>query len=175
MANRTRPRSATEMAWRFRFAGRVDAERSGKGDPGSLATCPALEHRGLTSRSPHGIGNVESEARAARPVSRLVITLPPGQQLAKLNQPAIALSPDGSHLAYVAIQGGMQQLYLRAMDSPEATPILGSQGGFYPFFSPDGQWVGFIADQKLKKVSVNRGAAQTLADASLPNGVSWVA
>jgi hypothetical protein len=48
-----------------------------------------------------------------RPVSRLVITLPPGQQLAKLNQPAIALSPDGSHLAYVAIQGGMQQLYLR--------------------------------------------------------------
>ena len=108
-----------------------------------------------------------------RPVSRLVITLPPGQQLANLNQPAIALSPDGSHLAYVAIQGGMQQLYLRAMDSPEATPILGSQGGFYPFFSPDGQWVGFIADQKLKKVSVNGGATQTLADATLANGVSW--
>ncbi len=108
-----------------------------------------------------------------RPVSRTVITLPPGQRLAQLNQPAIALSPDGTHLVYVAVQGGRQQLYLRTMDSLEATPILGTEGAAHPFFSPDGQWLGFFANQKLKKISVRGGAAQTLADATLSNGASW--
>src|SRR5579864_8339182 len=57
-----------------------------------------------------------------RPVTRTVITLPPGQRLAGLDQPAVALSPDGTHLAYVAIQAGTQQLYVRAMDSLEGRP-----------------------------------------------------
>ena len=75
-----------------------------------------------------------------RPVSRTVITLPPGQKLAGLDQPAVALSPDGTQLAYVATQGGTQQLYVRAMDSLDATPIPGTEGAVNPFFSPDGQW-----------------------------------
>ena len=95
-----------------------------------------------------------------QPVSRVTITLPPGQQLAGLDiGPAVALSPDGTHLAYVARQGGIQQLYLRAMDSLEAMPIPGTEGAVNPFFSPDGQWVGFFAGGTLKKVSVNGGAA----------------
>jgi len=53
-----------------------------------------------------------------RPVTRAVITLSPGQRLAGLDQAAVALSPDGTHLVYVATHGGTQQLYLRAMDSP---------------------------------------------------------
>jgi len=125
----------------------------------------------LTAVTGFAVWNLKPSA--ARPVSRLVITLPPGQRLAGLNQPAIALSPDGTHLAYVAVQGGTQQLYLRALDSLEATPIPGTEGAFYPFFSPDGQWLGFLANQNLKKVSINGGAAQTLADATLSNGVSW--
>ncbi|HKI26542.1 MAG TPA: protein kinase [Candidatus Sulfotelmatobacter sp.] len=108
-----------------------------------------------------------------RPVSRTVITLPPGQRLAGLDQPAIALSPDGTHLAYVAVQGGRQQLYLRAMDSLEARPIPGTESATGPFFSPDGQWLGFFADQKLKKVSVSGGSALTLADVAFPLGASW--
>jgi Tol biopolymer transport system component len=109
-----------------------------------------------------------------QPVTRTVINLPRGQQLAGLdNGPAVAISPDGTHLAYVARQGGTQQLYLRAMDSLEARPILGTEGASSPFFSPDGQWVGFFADVKLKKVSVNGGAALTLGDASIPRGGSW--
>jgi serine/threonine-protein kinase len=108
-----------------------------------------------------------------RPVSRTVITLPPGQRLAGLDQPALALSPDGTHLAYVAVQGGTQQLYLRAMDSLEARPILGTEGAVGPFFSPDGQWLGFFAGTKLKKISVSGGAAQTLGDATLAHGESW--
>ena len=99
----------------------------------------------------------------ARPVSRTVITLPPGQRLAGLDQPAVAISPDGTNLAYVAVQGGTQQLYLRAMDSLEARPISGTEGAVNPFFSPDGQWLGFFAGGKLKKVSVNGGRRKRLA------------
>jgi serine/threonine protein kinase/Tol biopolymer transport system component len=111
---------------------------------------------------------------APPPVSRLVINLPPGQQLAGLEAgPAVALSSDGSHLAYVARQGGSQQLYLRAMDSVDAKPIPGTEGAIEPFFSPDGQWVGFFAGGTLKKISVTGGVAQTLGNASLPSGASW--
>jgi eukaryotic-like serine/threonine-protein kinase len=109
-----------------------------------------------------------------RPVSRTVITLPPGQQLAGLDSGlAVALSPDGTHLAYVARQGGTQQLYLRAMDSLEARPIPGTEGAVNPFFSPDGQWLGFFAGGKLKKVSVSGGAALNLGDAAASRGASW--
>jgi serine/threonine-protein kinase len=109
----------------------------------------------------------------SQPVSRAVITLPPGQRLAGLDQPALALSRDGTQLAYVAIQGGTQQLYVRAMDSLDATPIPGTEGAVNPFFSPDGQWLGFFAGKKLKKVSVSGGVALTLGEANGPRGASW--
>jgi eukaryotic-like serine/threonine-protein kinase len=109
-----------------------------------------------------------------QPVSRTVITLPPGQQLAGMeNGPAVALSPDGSHFAYVATQGGSQQIYIRAMDTLEATPIIGTEGGTEPFFSPDGQWLGFFAGGMLKKVSMSGGAALSLGVASSPRGANW--
>src|SRR6202035_4863074 len=100
---------------------------------------------------------------------------PPGQQLAGLeNGPALAISPDGGHLAYVATQGGTQQLYLRAMDNLEARPVQGTEGASEPFFSPDGDWLGFFADGKLKKVSMSGGAAVTVGDGGVsPRGASW--
>ena len=60
----------------------------------------------------------------------------------------------------------------------EATPIRGTEGtrsdaGRNPFFSPDGQWVGFWAGDKLKKVSISGGAPVTLCDAENPYGASW--
>ena len=109
-----------------------------------------------------------------RPVSRYVITLPPGQQLAGLDYgPAVALSPDGTHLAYVAAQGGTQQLYLRAMDSLEASPVPGTDGAVGPFFSPDGRWLGFFASGELQEILVTAGAALTLSEAASPYGASW--
>jgi serine/threonine-protein kinase len=117
---------------------------------------------------------------AAKPVSRFTITLPPGQQLAVPETgPAVALSPDGTHLAYVAGQGGTQRVYLRSLDSLEARPIPGTEvataGTSYtePFFSPDSQWLGFFAGGKLKKVSVSGGPALTLCDVSMSYGASW--
>jgi serine/threonine protein kinase/Tol biopolymer transport system component len=118
--------------------------------------------------------NVRRLSPTPRPVTRFTITLPAGQRLAALDTPAIALSPDGTRLAYVAAQGnGPQQLYLRAMDSSEAKLIPSTDGAVNPFFSPDSQWVGFFAGLKLKKVSVSGGAPVTLADAAAPQGASW--
>jgi serine/threonine protein kinase len=109
-----------------------------------------------------------------QPVSRLVVNLPPGQQLAGMEYgPAVALSPDGTHLAYVARQGGIQQIYLRAMDSLESKPIPGTEEAVNPFFSPDGQWLGFFAGVLMKKIAVGGGAAVTLANALQPSGASW--
>src|SRR6202158_4015010 len=109
-----------------------------------------------------------------QPVTRTVINLPSGQQLAGgENGPAVTISPDGTHLAYVARQGGTQQIYLRAMDSLEARPVPGTEGAVGPFFSPDGQWLGFFAGGKLKKVSVSEGAAVNLGDTAVPGGGSW--
>jgi Tol biopolymer transport system component/predicted Ser/Thr protein kinase len=111
---------------------------------------------------------------ALRPVTRTVINLPPGQQLAGLeNGPAVALSPDGIDLAYVARQGGTQQLFLRALDGFEAKPIPGTEDAVNPFFSPDSQWLGFFADGKLKKVSVSGGAVVSLTDSGNIYGASW--
>jgi eukaryotic-like serine/threonine-protein kinase len=113
-------------------------------------------------------------APSPQPVTRTVITLPPGQQLAGMeNGSAVALSPDGTLLAYVARQGGTQEIYLRAMDSLEARPIPGTEEAINPLFSPDSEWVGFFAGGKLKKVSVSGGAAVTLGDAVAGRGASW--
>jgi Serine/threonine protein kinase len=106
-------------------------------------------------------------------VSRAVITLPPGQTLASLDENAIALSNDGTQLAYVALQGGMQQIYLRSMDSSQPRAIPGTEGASSPFFSPDGQWLAFFAEQKLKKVSLTGGGVITLGDVTNPHGGSW--
>jgi eukaryotic-like serine/threonine-protein kinase len=106
-------------------------------------------------------------------VTRTSITLPPGQRLAGLDLPALALSPDGTQLAYVAAQDATQQIYLRPLDSLAAKPVAGTEGAMNPFFSPDGQWLGFFAGGKLKKISVTGGSAQILSDAVLPRGASW--
>lgn len=65
----------------------------------------------------------------------------------------MALSPDGSQLVYGVQEADSRQLYRRPIDEFEARPIAGSEGGMAPFFSPDGKWVAFFAEGKLKKVS----------------------
>ena len=114
-------------------------------------------------------------APAPGPVSRTVIALPQGERLAGLDQPAITLSRDGTQLVYVASDSaGAQRLYLRAMDALAGRPITGTEGASGPFFSPDGQWIGFFADGKLKKVPISGGATLALSDVGrLPLGGTW--
>jgi len=106
-------------------------------------------------------------------LARLVVPLPPTENLAIRTGPAVAISRDGSRLVYVVNIVGTTQLYLRPMDQLEATPIAGTEGAFNPFFSPDGQWVGFFSAGKMKKVSIMGGEPVTLADAPNPKGASW--
>jgi eukaryotic-like serine/threonine-protein kinase len=107
-------------------------------------------------------------ARDAAPenAARFSVTLP----TALPNDiPPLALSPDGSLLAYVS--GG--QLYVRAMNSFEAKPITGARPAVAPFFSPDGKWIGFFGGGKLRKVSVLGGAPEEITDAPVSRGASW--
>ncbi len=53
------------------------------------------------------------------------------------------------------------------------TALMGTENALSPFFSPDGEWIGFFADGKLKKISVKGGATVTLCDAPDPDGASW--
>ena len=75
---------------------------------------------------------------------------------ARPTRTAVALSPDGKTLVFSAIWGGTQQLYARRMDQLSATPISGTSGGYSPFFSPDGQWVGFWRGWRAQEGSSQR-------------------
>ncbi len=73
---------------------------------------------------------------------------------------------------YAASSGKTRQLYLRELDAFEAKPVAQTEGAQNPFFSPDGRSVGFFADGKLKKISVEGGAPTELAEAAWGHG-TW--
>ncbi len=100
-------------------------------------------------------------------VVRLAVTLPAGEQVAA-GYP-MALSSDGGQLAYIA----KNQLYLRPLNSLASKALAGTEGAQSPFFSPDGQWIGFVAQNKLKRISISGGVPQILADAGSQGGGSW--
>jgi hypothetical protein len=109
----------------------------------------------------------------AGPVARVAVSLPAGVRLAELQFPAVALSPDGTQLAFAALKGSTRQLYIRSLDNVELKAIAGTEDATAPFFSPDGQWIGFFAGGKLKKISVAGSALQALWSAPLGVGGSW--
>jgi Tol biopolymer transport system component len=109
-------------------------------------------------------------------IARLSIHLPAGETLAASWwwSPSLALSPDGTSVVWVASRAGASRLYVRALDQYEARALPGTEGVESVFFSPDGQWVGFITeDQLLKKVSLSGGAPQTLGNAQSAKGACW--
>jgi eukaryotic-like serine/threonine-protein kinase len=87
----------------------------------------------------------------------------------------VALSPDGKRMVFGATgEDGKSQLWLRALDTPGAQPLQNTEGGTFPFWSPDSRWVGFFAEGKLKKLDTRGGPTVPLADAISPGaGGSW--
>lgn len=85
-----------------------------------------------------------------------------------------ALAPDGTRLVHIGQREGKNLLFIRALNQHDSTPLAGTEGARCPFFSPDGQWVGFCADGQLKKIALSGGTPQLLG-ASAPDGVgaSW--
>jgi serine/threonine protein kinase len=114
-------------------------------------------------------------AAPPRPVERVVSALPANTTLSQTSGGVLALSPDGRRLAYVASgSGSPQQLYVRPMDGLEATPLAGTDGASGPFFSPDGEWIGFLIAGALKKISASGGAALILCNTGgAPRGAAW--
>ena len=79
--------------------------------------------------------------------------------------PAVVLSADGARMAMVAgPRQGSRLLYTRRLDQAEPRLLAGTDDARVPFFSPDGRWIGFFAEGKLKKISVDGGPAVTLCD-----------
>jgi Tol biopolymer transport system component len=104
-------------------------------------------------------------------VARSTVPLPVGAAFDAAG--GLALSPDGTHVAYVVTRGDNSQLYLHALDEFDAKLIVGAEGAQYPFFSPDGRWLGFSDGGKLKKVAVSGGAPQTICDTPGVFGAAW--
>jgi len=94
---------------------------------------------------------------------RATVNLAPTHHVSVEGFPSLAFSPDGTSFVYVAAEHeGDSRLYLRQMGAFEHQAIPETDGASSPFFSDDGQWVGFFARGKLKKVSLLSGAVQTL-------------
>jgi serine/threonine-protein kinase len=114
-----------------------------------------------------GWGWMRSHISTAGSVMRFRVSLAPGHTLTGFRADPMAISPDGTRLVYVANNNsGRSHLYLRVLSEFETTAIPGTEGAGGPFFSADGQWVGFfvIDELALKKVSLTGGRPIKLCD-----------
>jgi serine/threonine protein kinase len=103
-----------------------------------------------------------------RPV-RFVISMP--EKAAEIATPLI--SPDSRTIAFLATSDGKRFLYVRPLDSVTAYRLNGTDDAYMPFWSPDSRYLGFFSDNKLKKIEVSGGPAQTLCDARNAAGGGW--
>lgn len=106
-----------------------------------------------------------------------VIEQPAGFDFEYVSSGAPALSPDGQQMALVAttVRGPHpgSAIVVRAMSSGVAVPLAGTEGGSFPFWSPDGKHLGFFAHGKLEKTEAGGGPVQVLCDAPDGRGGSW--
>jgi len=106
--------------------------------------------------------------RSEAPEIRIDVNTPPTADPA-----SFAISPDGRRLVFSALNEGKSQLWVRPLGSVAARPLAGTDGGYYPFWSPDSASVGFFADSKLKRIEIVGGAPQVLANAARGLGGTW--
>jgi Tol biopolymer transport system component/tRNA A-37 threonylcarbamoyl transferase component Bud32 len=108
-----------------------------------------------------------------QPVVRHYVAFAEGQDL----RGRFAISPDGSMWVYVGPGDNGTQLWLKRRSEHLANPLAGTDGALAPFFSPDGAWVGFVADRQIKKISVNGGVVSEVAgpaNEDLAFGGTWL-
>ena len=118
---------------------------------------------------------------AAGPVARIQVDVAPARQLGSMlafrpYRTSFTLLPDGRAIVFSGYGDKGPQLYLRSLDRWEAGPISGTEGGSAPFLSPDGRWIGFYADNTIKKVQIGGGTAAAICEypsEGTPFGASW--
>ena len=86
---------------------------------------------------------------------------------------SFALSPDGRSLVFTGTSEGRPHLWLRPLDQPSARPLQGTAGGSSPFWAPDNRAIAFFADGKLKRLNLEGGVPQVMANAPDGRGGSW--
>ena len=134
-----------------------------------LAVAAAALVIGMTA-----LGWVIGRRTLPEPVLRLAVPTPPGTQLFDGPYQVLAMSPDGSMMVFSAYEAGEPRLYTRRLDSIDATPIAGSESAVNPVFSPNGEWLAFVARDsgRIKKVQVRGGTPIDLVDAE-GLGIAW--
>jgi eukaryotic-like serine/threonine-protein kinase len=104
---------------------------------------------------------------------RFAIMLRPDESIEAYINGAVALSPDGRLVTYAASRGDERGLYVRSLDSLEPKWLPGTDRATNPFFSPDGHWLGFEAGGALKKISLDGGGPQFIAETPYFAGATW--
>jgi hypothetical protein len=116
-------------------------------------------------------------ARSAEPIALSVVP-PTGHTFTptegSVTSAQLALSPDGRALVFVATgSNGSSQLWLRRLSWLAPTPLTGTEGATFPFWSPNGASVGFFARQALRIIDVAGGPARMLARVENGRGGAW--
>jgi serine/threonine-protein kinase len=104
----------------------------------------------------------------AGPVVRLIAPMPPPPQS---RVRSLTVSRDGMRIAFRS--GQESQIYVRASDQLEAKSLSGTENAYGMCFSPDGQWLAFSDNSKIKKIPVSGGAAVILGEGVMRDGASW--
>jgi eukaryotic-like serine/threonine-protein kinase len=119
-------------------------------------------------------GYQSAETRREQPLVTFTIPPPPDTTLADVPSRMLAISPNGDRLVFAVTKGGHRELWIRELASTKAEPLAGTEDASEPFWSPDGQDIGFFAESKLKRVGVTGTTPMTLCDAPLEaRGGTW--
>src|SRR5262249_21459135 len=128
----------------------------------------------LTAAGMVGGYAIRGKGRSA-PEGRAPLPVPSGVTMRTLGDEAgtPAISPDGSNVVFIGSTEGKAMLFLRALNDTTAKALAGTEGGKFPFWSPDGRSIGFFADRQLKRVDVAGGPPLILAAADDGRGGTW--
>jgi eukaryotic-like serine/threonine-protein kinase len=108
-----------------------------------------------------------------QPTTRATIELPASAPLLSVISVNLAIAPDGGLIVYSGGSGDNVALYKRRIDGFEVERIAGTENASQPFFSPDGEWLGFWIGGALRKIPVSGGAVLTIGEAPSPTGATW--
>jgi serine/threonine-protein kinase len=106
-------------------------------------------------------------------VKRLNINLPAETPLEFIFGSAFAFSPDGKVIVYVGPYKTTHALFVRYLSSSQIELLPGTEGAYNPFFSPNGRWVGFFANDRLKKITLDKREPTEICRAAATFGACW--
>jgi Tol biopolymer transport system component len=146
--------------------------------PAAVSAGKARRRIGVTAAAAASLGaavaagavSIASRPRTPATAIRFRVEASPGAPLGDY-----AVSPEGRRLVFAQTVDARTHLYLRSLDATESRPLADTADAHDPFWSPDGEFVAFFAEGKLKRVALAIGTVQTLCDAPEARGGSWSA